>query len=356
MTDETQITLRDSIANAVEAVEVSPVETPITTQEPEQTQETKEQRARDDQGRFAAEKAAKEAKIVTKDIKTEAAPKPAIQRPSSWKKDYWGHWDKMASGQTLTPEEARQIAEYSAQRESDFAKGVSTYKGEFDKAKSYMDAIAPIQPLLEQRGMNADQFLMASRHTFQTLSAGTDQQKIGLIFQLAKDYQVPLEQVFQQSEDGRFYLNPKAFQSMTQQSPPPQPDIRQVVKEMMMEDSATKQVEEFKSNTEQYPYLDQVRETMAGLLRAGLVEDLPSAYDAALKMPKHSDLYADFERQQREQAEQKQRAEASKVATQARAKAVSPRSSTPASTIKTEKGKGIRSVIEDAFNDHSGII
>ena len=131
-------------------------------------------------------------------------------------------------------------------------------------------------------------------------------------------------------------------------------NIDQIVEQKFMEREAIKQVADLQSNKEKYPHLEQVRETMAGLLQAGLVKDLSSAYDAALRMPHHAELYESIQAKQREAEEQRQRDEAAKAVQTARAKTVSPRSSTPANPVSTEKGKGLRSTIEDAVNKVGG--
>lgn len=345
------ISIRDTIADAVEKHAPEQASEPSLQTE---TAEAKAQRLRDEQGRFAKAEAAKTA--VPAQVQPQEKPRP--QRPSSWKKDYWGHFDKLAQGHPLTPEEALQLAEYTAQREQDFAKGVSTYKTEWDKAKPVLEALNPIAPLVKQHGFaDTNQWLGSVVQTFNTLSQGNPQQKLGTLFQLAAQYQVPLEEIFEQAEDGRWYLNPQKFQAVQPrqiQQQAPQPDVRKTVQEILAEEKATQQVQSLASDKEKYPQFDQVRETMAGLLRAGLVEDLDGAYKAALNMPQHAELKASLDQARQAAEEAKQREEAANAAKAARAKTVSPRSSTPAHQTKTEKGKGIRSTIEDAFNAKSG--
>lgn len=333
--------IRDTIASAVESFK--PAETPITDKP--DSEEAK--RARDETGRFTQKKEAEAKTEVSTD-------KPRPQRPSSWKKDYWGHWDKLNLGQPLTPEEAMQAAEYTAQREQEFAKGVSTYKTEWDRAKPILDALNPIQPLLQQNGLDTNRWINDATQMYRALVTGNSQQKIGTLFQIAQMYGVPLEDVFDQTEDGRWVLNPQKIQIPNQRQTAQQPDVRNVVKEILMEENATRQVADFANQKEQYPHLEQVKETMAGLLRAGLVDNLQSAYNAALSMPQHAELKASIQQAKQAEDEAKKREEAVAQAAQARAKVVSPRSSTPAGLMKTETGKGIRSVLEDAINAKSG--
>lgn len=349
MIEETGTTpsIRETIASAVENHVPEVVET--VTPEP-----TKEQKARDEAGRFAPEqkqsKKAEEPKVVT------ATEKPRAQRPSSWKKDYWNHWDKLSGGQPLTPEEATALAEYTSQREQDYAKGVSTYKNEWDKAKPVLEALNPIAPLVQQHGFkDTNHWLGSAVQVFQGLSSGTPQQKLGTLFSLAAQYKVPLEEIFEQAEDGRYYLNTQKFNA-AQQRPAQQQkpvDIKQTVQEILQEERAATQVESISKDPEKYPHFNQVRETMAGLLRAGLVEDLQGAYLAALNMPIHATLKASMDQAKQAADEAKKREESANLAAAARAKVVSPRSSTPANN-KATPGKGIRSVLEEAFDAKSG--
>ena len=344
-TPNTGSNLRDTIASAVENhVSEEPVKSEPASESAAPAATTAEQRSRDESGKF-----------VQKTEKQTETPKPRPQRPSSWKKDYWNHWDKLNLGQPLTPEEAMQAAEYTAQREQDYAKGVSTYKAEWDKAKPVLEVLNPISGMVQQHGYaDTNHWLKSAVQTFSALTSGTPQQKLGTLFQLAATYKVPLEEVFEQAEDGRFYLNTQKFQSVQQpRQEAKQPDVRQTVQDILAEERATTQVESL-ANDQKYPHFNQVRETMAGLLRAGLVEDLQGAYQAALNMPKHAELKASLHEAKQAEEEAKKKADSVNLAASARAKVISPRSSTPAQLTKHETGKGIRSAIEDAFNSKSG--
>lgn len=345
MIEETGTTpsIRETIASAVESHLPEVVET---------VEPTKEQKARDEAGRFAPEQNGHK----KEELQTKPVEKPRAQRPSSWKKDYWNHWDKLSGGQALTPEEATALADYTAQREQDYAKGVSTYKNEWDKAKPVLEALNPIAPLVQQHGFkDTNQWLGSAVQVFQGLSSGTPQQKLGTLFSLAAQYKVPLEEIFEQAEDGRYYLNTQKFGSLNQKPVAQQQpvNIKQTVQEILQEERATTQVEAISQDQEKYPHFNQVRETMAGLLRAGLVEDLQGAYHAALNMPIHADLKASIDQAKQATDETKKREEAANLAASARAKVVSPRSSTPANNGKAT-GKGIRSVLEQAFDAKSG--
>jgi len=335
--ETTQTTLRDTISSAFDTVtaEATQTQTPQTTVDT-QTQSTQAQtdaeRARDAAGRFA--KAAEH----QQSSQTQVTARP--QRPSSWKKDYWEHWDK------LDPK----LAEYLSQREQEFAKGVSTYKQEWDQAKPLVDAVAPFMPILQQHNIKPNEWISNLGHAHQALVMGSPEQKLSMFLKLAQDYQVPLESLFAQGQDGRVYFNPQVQPYQAPQAP--QQDMRRVVQELLFEQQATQEIQQF-SKRGDFPYFEQVRETMAGLLQQGLVDDLESAYHAALRMPRHSDLYEQAQAKQREADEQRKRDEAAKAAANARAKAVSVKSSTPTGPVTSADGKGLRSTIEKAFDEYS---
>jgi hypothetical protein len=93
---------------------------------------------------------------------------------------------------------------------------------------------------------------------------------------------------------------------------------------------------------------------MAGLIQSGLAENLSEAYEAAIRLPKHAALWDQLQQQQREESERaKKDADAARVRG-ARAKNLSPRSSTPSGVSTEDKPKGLRNHIESAFEEVLG--
>ena len=99
---EEQDSLRDTIENAIQ-------DAPVVAEE------IKSDRVRDDSGKFAKTTTDEEIAPVEPIVET----KP---RPSSWKKDYEEHWGQLDPA----------LQDYIGQREADYAKGVSTYKNQWD--------------------------------------------------------------------------------------------------------------------------------------------------------------------------------------------------------------------------------
>ena len=104
---EEQLDRRDVLMQAMEAAEegnLEPVEEAPAELEPV-----------DD----IAEEAQKVEEIeVAQEEEVEETPQePALQRPSTWKKEYLPIWDKLTQGEQLTKEEAIKLAQYSNQME-----------------------------------------------------------------------------------------------------------------------------------------------------------------------------------------------------------------------------------------------
>lgn len=358
--------LRDTVEQAFEqVVEKTPAETPVETVTPVEAEPPKgEDRSRDPlTGQYVAkpkEEAKPEARPQPQAPAVPAVPvKPKYQRPTTWKKETWGIWDKLNTGTALTPEEIHQMAEEAIRRDADFARGVSTYKQEWEGAKPLIEAMAPFMPLLQQHKIEPATWIGNLGRAHQMLALGTPEQKLGMFIRLAGEYGVPVERMFVQGQDGQWFFNQQMLQqhaAMQQQQPPPQQrDVRQTVQELLAEERANEHISAMGADKQKYPHFDEVRETMAGLLQAGLANGLEDAYKAALQHPKHFHLYEAQQQQQRETAEREKAEAARKAAEVARRKTASPRSGTPTTTATGGEGKkGLRSTIEDAFDTTVG--
>lgn len=341
-TPATETTLRDTIAQAVDSVESAKDPGEVTaqpTKDPADTQEVKaavpaeptEDRPRGPDGKF-----------VPKETAPVEAPKPR-QRPSTWKKELWEAYDK------LDP----QVAEYILERENQYTNGVSTYKKEWERAQPLLNALAPFMPDLEKSRIAPDQFVTNLASAHRALAYGTPEQKMAMFQRLANDYGVPLQSMFQQGQDGRVYFTPP--QPQPQQGITPD-DVNKIVQERLMEQTTQHEVTQFKAAKDAngqplHPHFEAVKDTMAGLLQAGLADDLQSAYQASIRMPKHADIFEAQQRQQREAEEKRIAEEKAKEAQRARRNAVSTRSATPTGAVAGDQPKGLRATIASAVEE-----
>jgi hypothetical protein len=353
-----QITLRDTLEASFDAAEAREAEQvaaqPIAADPaPESNQASEEstaiEKTRDDQGRFApkpaeAVKVEAETAPAQPDQQTEA-PTP---RPTTWKKEHMPAWEKMAKGEALTPDESRKLAQYTVQREREFATGVSTYRAEAQNAKQLTDALAPYMSTIQQRGLAPAAFVQEMGRTHEVLMRGTPQQKMQAIAELARNVGVPIEAI-QQQQGGQ--LDPVVPQMMQY--------IQQLESKVngvaswrdSQENQAVNGIIAKFQDAGKYPHFEAVRMTMGQLMERGFTADPDAAYQMAVGMD--GNLRETF------QAPAAQPAIAAPVdkvaaAAQARAKVISPRSTAPSGTPQSINPKDIRSAIENAWDAHSG--
>jgi hypothetical protein len=318
-------------------IKETPVETPVAT---ETTAETEEQKAgrtagrqRDEKGRLLPGKVEKTEPLQTQ---PEVIRPP---KPSSWKKEYDEHWGK------LDPK----VAEYINQRESEYAKGVSTYKQEWDQAKPFLDAIAPYYPDFQRIGMQPVEAITKLASTHREMVASNPMQRLQIFTKLANDYQVPLQALLDPQFAQAFAVQQQQPQQQTES---PEAAARRVYSELRAQEG----VVEFGSKKDSsgnpmYPHYEAVRTKMAQLLESGLATDLEGAYHAAVKL---DDALFQSVQAEKAKAEEAQRLEAQrKAVSAAKSNAISVRSATPASTGAGAQ-KGLRSTIEAAFDEHTG--
>lgn len=274
----------------------------------------------------------------------EEIEEPALVRPSTWKKEYLPIWDKLTQGEQLTKEEAIKLAQYSNQRESEYKKGVSTYKAEADRAKPFVEVIAPIEQDLVKRGINPTQYVQNLVRAEQILSNAPYQQKVQIFQQLAADYGIQLNGNGQAQQ-----LDPYTQQLMNQLNQVNQ-EVSTIKGRFAQEENQRLmgEIERVRSDVEKYPHFDVVREEMAQLLELGKAQDLETAYKKAVRM--NDDVWA--LEQDRLLKDAKQSAIKAQQVQKAKAAAVSPRSVTPSGKVAdTGDKKDRRALIADQLGE-----
>lgn len=338
---ETQTTLRDALSAGLDAIEAStPVaeSSPVTTSEviePKETSEAKIQRERDETGRFASKQEAKTPEIP---VTTQQ-----VQRPSTWKKEYWPLYDKLANGQALSLDEAKKLAEYTNQRENEFKSGVSTYRAEAEKSKELQDAIAPFMPDLQKYNIQPGQWIANLGRAHHTLALGSPAEKVQMFKRLAHEYQVPLSAV---AEGAPALQSDPQIQWLTQQLNEVKTGWTQfkTLQEKQAEEMTNKEIEKFGTDAS-HPHFETVRVQMAELLRAGLAHDLQTAYDKAVRL--NDDVWTQHQQATLSAAQANQKS--TQAVAKAKAAAVSPKSASP--SVSTNSGaKGLRAQLAEQVN------
>lgn len=380
-TDE-QITLRDQLAANLDAVSEEVTTDADTTQDAnadvdaagdDSQASVAEQpksgrtagRPRDEKGRLLPGKAAEkpenqeQAQGITQEATTQppvTQEKPKPQRPSTWKKDYWEAYDKLAA-------ENPALAEYINQRESEYARGVSTYKNEAERAKEIWTALEPFMPDLQRHNIQPGQWIGNLGRAHQTLAMGSPQQKIQMFQRLAQDYGVPIQALAPQPQygaDGQPVQQQNPLEPILPLINPLYEQVRQLQGQLHSYQSAQEQAQQQQLQAEiskfsaDKPHFEQVRDTMARLLESGMAQDLDEAYQVAVRHPQHDDIFQSLQQQQRE-AEEKRRAEEQRAnVARARNNTVSTRSGAPtAPKAKGGGNTGLREALEEAFESQT---
>jgi hypothetical protein len=339
----TQDTLREALEAAVEThdVESPQVETEVLAGAPEaspepvvETAAEATQRERDERGRFAPR--SEVTAVMPPEATVVAAPPPVERppRPTSWKKDYWDDWEK------LDPKTAK----YIEQREREYASGVSTYKQEAERAKEIFDVIAPYQQLIEREGGTPARAVQQLLNTAALLRTSDPQTKANLLLQVAQQYGVPLEYMFNGQTQTPSQVDPQTawLREQVEQLQGWKNNFEST-QQQAVQATINQEIEDFKQDK---PHFEAVRERMAGLLRAGLADDLNSAYTAAVRMD--DNLYEQSLQERATNAAKQQHVQRAKAA------AVSIKSSTPSAMSTPSTAKGLRAQLEEVFDASVG--
>ncbi|MDE3021969.1 MAG: hypothetical protein KGI54_08925 [Pseudomonadota bacterium] len=308
---ETQDDLRSSLENAFEEVSKNePVEEPVKEleKEPEKLEEKTEV-------------------IDTPEIKEEPVV-PVKRPPSSWKKETQAEWEKLPA----------HVQDDVLRRESDFHKGIETYKQAAQRAQAFEQAIAPYQNTLKTLGVAPEVAIGELFKADNLLRNSAPHEKAAYFAQLAKDYGVQLEDIQQPPQ-----VDP-AYQQLLN-------EVRSMKQTELQREQQRQQAEQATLNStiakfsEGKEHFEAVREDMAALLQAGRAADLETAYDMAIWA--RPDLRSGLLEQQTRAAEEKARAVIQQR--KAQSAAVSVRGSSPVSGSASQPAN-IRAALEAAFN------
>jgi hypothetical protein len=335
---------REALMQAMEAAEEGELETPIEKEivvvQDDIAEESVKAEVSDEDREEPAEISTQS---ESEDSHEEPQEKP-VTRPSTWKKEYVQIWDKMEAGEQISKEDFTKFAEYANQRESEYKKGVSTYKGEVDRMKGYEEAIAPFAPELQRRGIEPAKYIQNLARADQILTHAPYEQKVQLFQRLAADYGIQLNGNGQAQQ-----LDPYTQQLMNQLNMVNQ-EVSSIKGRFAQEENQRlmNEIERVRSDVEKYPHFDVVREEMAQLLELGKAQDLETAYKKAVRM--NDDVWS--LEQDRLLNDAKQTAMKAQQVAKAKAAAVSPKSTTPSGKVgNAEDKKDRRSLIAEQMGE-----
>jgi hypothetical protein len=339
---EEQLDRRNMLEAALDAAEES-YEEPVEAEEI-RSEDTAEESVEVQTSDADHEEPTEDIQVAKSEESDEAQKEKPISRPSTWKKEYVNIWNKMEAGEQISKEDFTKFAEYANQRESEYKKGVSTYKAEADRAKSYENAIAPYAQDLQRRGIQPTQYIENLVRAEQILSNAAYEQKVQVFQKLAQDYGIQLNGNGQATQ-----LDPYTQQLMNQLNMVNQ-EVSSIKGRFAQEENQRLmgEIERVRSNVEKFPHFDAVREEMAQLLELGKAQDLETAYKKAVRM--NDDVW-ELE-QDRLLKDAKQSAIKAQQVAKAKAAAVSPKSTTPSGKVNNpEDKKDRRSLLADGLGE-----
>ena len=349
---EEQLDRREQLMAAMEAAEEgnleAPVEKEIAVVQDDIAEESAKAKTGEEDREESAEVSEEPEFEATHEEAQEAAEdvKP-VTRPSTWKKEYVQIWDKMEKGEQISKEDFTKFAEYANQRESEYKKGVSTYKAEADRARSYEEAIAPFVPELQAQNISPAAWINNLGRAHMVLSKAPYAEKVQMFQRLAQDYGIQL------GEDGVSVPQTDAYtQQLMNQLNQVNQEVYSIKNRFQQEEQSRlmNEIERVRSDVEKFPHFDVVREEMAQLLELGKAPDLETAYKKAVRM--NDDVWAI--EQERLLASAKQSASKAQQVAKAKTVAVSPKSSTPRGTVNTTEKKDRRSLLAEQINADTG--
>jgi hypothetical protein len=342
---EEQLDRREQLEAALDAAEEGTLEVPIEKDiEVAEKDDISEESAKEEISAQDNEETAEDAEPIEFESKDEE-PQEKVTRPSTWKKEYVTIWDKMESGEQISKEDFTKFAEYANQRESEYKKGVSTYKAEADRARGYEEAIAPFVPELQAQGITPAAWINNLGRAHMVLAKAPYEQKVQMFQRLAQDYGIQL------NGEGVAPIQQDAYtQQLMNQLNQVNQEVSNIKGRFAQEENQRlmSEIERVRSDVEKFPHFDVVREEMAQLLELGKAQDLETAYKKAVRM--NDDVWA--LEQDRLLKETRQTTIKAQQVAKAKAAAVSPKSTTPSGKVSNpEDKKDRRSLIAEGLGE-----
>ena len=255
-------TMDDTIRETLEAIEAR-----------DHVEEEKTDRLRDENGRFAKQEEVAQLEEVTEqpvDDAQQVTIPPELQRLG------------------LRKEEAEAIAanptalQAFMRRSEEMHKGLEQYRDKAQFGEQMAEAVRPFMDTINGLNVTPAQAVQKLMGADQALRYGNQQQKQAMMAQIARDYGVDMGFLQNPETANQYYVDPQvsALQNRLNQM---QGWIEQQnqAREWQERQALNSEIERFSSDPGN-KHFEAVRETMAGLLQAGLASDLKDAYEKAI--------------------------------------------------------------------------
>lgn len=291
--NEVQKTMDDTIRETLEKINARSEEEP------------KDDRVRDEKGRFSKngdaqpEEIAPNKAVEEQQVATATVP-PELQRLG------------------LRKEEAEAIASNPValqafiRRSEEMHRGLEQYRQHAQFAQEMGQAFAPFQQTMQQLGVTPSQAISKLMGADHALRFGSQQQKQGMLMTIARDYGIDMN-----FDPSQVQLADPAVSNMQMQLQQMQNWIQSQAKAVEEREASTlnSEISRFASDPAN-TYFEQVRNDMAGLLQSGIASDLKDAYERAIYA--NPTVRAQVLAKQQADAEAKRKAESAAKAMEAK--------------------------------------
>lgn len=275
--NEPQLSLRETLQEAYTKASAAPDDEPAPAAP----------RTRDDAGRFAAKPntgdegaapapapqaaapaAPDPAAAPVTDQQQAAAPTIDIPAPHSWTNEAKAKWNEVPT----------EVRKYIADREDQMHRAIARNDQDRDLGRVMSQTLQPHMETMRSIGVAPEQAVAGLLNVDAVLRKGTPEQKLEMVHEIMRSYQIPVEQVMQHQplpQDPRL----QALQHQVQATQQQFQRWQQQQEEQLAARATQAEIEAFKANA---PHLEAVRGHMAQLLTNGLASGLQDAYDQAV--------------------------------------------------------------------------
>jgi hypothetical protein len=282
-----------------------------------ETQAEKNDRLRDEQGRFS--------KVDKPELKPDTKPdakidKPldlgagTVEMPKTWNQASKGYWDKLSGHWVKLPPEVQQLID---SREQEVHKGFTRQDDERAFGREMHKAVQPYLQLIQSEGGTPARAVSNLLQTAALLRTGTPEQKTQAIMNVVRAFNVQIP-----GSDGKPVESNAEIAALREQVSRMENYIQQRHwnEQQQTQASIESEIETFASDPKN-AHFETVKADMAALLKEGRAKDLQDAYDKA--MWAHPDLRGQLLAEREREAEQKKQEEIRAKAQAAKRKAIS---------------------------------
>ena len=328
--------LRAELGEAFDAAEKveAPIETPAPVEEAAPV-EAKDDRPRDEHGRFLPKSEAKEEQKSEVKDETPKAEVEVTEKPAEEPKPVVEGVDLPPSTWTPAAKAAyRELPEVVRKeirkRESDFTRGINQYKQAADEGGKLAEAVKPFQHILQAENATPESAVRNALGMIANLRSGTPQERANYVLWLGQQYGADfsslgatqqegqdVQRMIQQAVAQAVQPYTQQFQQLTQERERQQQEAQQQIRS---------QIEAFRTATDEkgspkHIYFDNVWGLMVPLLQTRQAQNLEQAYEMACHAHPEVRTALSAERQRQDEAKRLEEARR-KAADAARATAV----------------------------------